>query len=98
MLTVFIDYLRTLWKVENVHIDNNVFKLHYRFTVVLLLVFSILLTSKQYFGDPIDCDVEGGRKDFMDTYCWIYGTYVVKNTLQGIFRSIVSQINTVIFY
>lgn len=80
----FLNSLKALLKVEKVHIDNNVFKLHYKVTVILLVTFSILLSSKQYFGDPIDCDVDGGRKDFMDTYCWIYGTYVVKKTLKGI--------------
>lgn len=79
----FLNSLKALLKVEKIHIDNNVFKLHYKVTVILLVVFSILLSSKQYFGDPIDCDVDGGRKDFMDTYCWIYGTYVVKKTLKG---------------
>lgn len=79
----FLKSIKSLIKVETIHIDNNVFKLHYKFTVILLVVFAILSTSKQYFGDPIDCDVDGGRKDFIDTYCWIYGTYIVKKTLAG---------------
>lgn len=80
----FLNSLKALLKVEKVHIDNNVFKLHYKVTVILLVVFSILLSSKQYFGDPIQCDIDGaGNKDFMDTYCWIYGTFIVKRTLKG---------------
>lgn len=80
----FLNSLKALLKVEKVHIDNNVFKLHYKVTVILLVVFSVLLSSKQYFGDPIQCDIDGGKnKEFMDTYCWIYGTFIVKRTLRG---------------
>lgn len=77
----FLNSFKSLIKLEKIHTDNNVFKLHYKFTVILLVICSVLLTSKQYFGDPIDCDVEGARKDVIDTYCWIYGTYTIKNTL-----------------
>lgn len=80
-----IDFLKSfkpLVKLEQIHTDNNVFKLHYKVTVILLLAFSVLLTSKQYFGDPIDCDVEE-RKEVIDTFCWISGTFTVKRTLNG---------------
>lgn len=86
-MQIMIDFLnsfKSLVKVEKIHTDNNVFKLHYKFTVILLIIFSILLTSKQYFGDPIDCDVDGSRKDVIDTYCWIYGTFIVGRSLGGI--------------
>ncbi|CAG9827683.1 unnamed protein product [Diabrotica balteata] len=72
--------IQTLIKLGTVHTDNNVFKLHYKITVMLLAGFSILLTSKQYFGEPIDCDVEQ-RKDIIDTFCWIHGTFIVEENL-----------------
>lgn len=80
----FLNSFKSLVKVEKIHTDNNVFKLHYKFTVILLIIFSILLTSKQYFGDPIDCDVDdGNRKNVIDTYCWIYGTFIIGKSLGG---------------
>ncbi|KRT81564.1 Innexin, partial [Oryctes borbonicus] len=78
----FLNSFKSLIKLEQIHTDNNIFKLHYKFTVIILIVFSILLTSKQYFGDPINCDIEYSNKDVINTYCWIYGTYIVKNTLK----------------
>lgn len=78
----FLNSFKSLIKLKQIHTDNNVFKLHYKVTVILLLAFSVLLTSKQYFGDPIDCDVEE-RKEVIDTFCWIYGTFIVKRTLNG---------------
>ncbi|CAG9824623.1 unnamed protein product [Phaedon cochleariae] len=81
----FYQSLRTLLRLEKIHADNNVFKLHYKVTVVLLLGFSILLTSKQYFGEPINCHI--GKtdisKDFIDTFCWISGTFTLKKTLNS---------------
>ncbi|KAF5284400.1 hypothetical protein FQA39_LY17075 [Lamprigera yunnana] len=76
----FLNSFKSLIKLEKIHTDNNVFKLHYRFTVIMLIVFSILITSKQYFGDPINCDVQDDRKNVIDTYCWIFGTFRVKKS------------------
>lgn len=75
-------WFKPLLKVEKVSIDNNVFRLHYKFTMIMLIIFAIILSSKQYFGDPIKCDVGIDRsKDVIETYCWIYGTYIVKRSL-----------------
>lgn len=59
-------------------IDNGVFRLHYRFTMAILLMFSILVTASQYFGDPISC-ISGDDipKPFLNTYCWIHSTFSV---------------------
>ncbi|KAF5280034.1 hypothetical protein FQR65_LT03289 [Abscondita terminalis] len=77
----FLNSFKSLIKLEKIHTDNNVFKLHYRFTVIMLIVFSILITSKQYFGDPINCDVEDDHKNVINTYCWIFGTFRLKDSL-----------------
>lgn len=70
--------LKGLLKIDGVTIDNNVFRLHYKVTVVALIAFSILVTSRQYIGDPIDCisrdDIPG---NLLDTFCWIHSTFSV---------------------
>ena len=45
-------------KFDAVCIDNNVFRLHYKVTVMILIIASVLVTSRQYIGDPIDCMVD----------------------------------------
>lgn len=45
-----IGALRGLLKIKPVHIDGMTFRLHHGPTVVLLLAFSVLITTKQYFG------------------------------------------------
>lgn len=70
-------------KLDKICIDNNVFRLHYKASFVILVVFSLLVTSKQYIGDPIDCIVDEIPQNIMDTYCWIYSTFTIPN-LKGI--------------
>ena len=54
MLDIFHGLLGFL-KFDSVCIDNNVFRLHYKATVMILVICSLLVTSRQYIGDPIDC-------------------------------------------
>uniref|UniRef100_A0A1B0AMV4 Uncharacterized protein n=1 Tax=Glossina palpalis gambiensis TaxID=67801 RepID=A0A1B0AMV4_9MUSC len=41
--------------VSHVKIDSPVFRLHTNATVILLITFSIAVTTRQYVGNPIDC-------------------------------------------
>lgn len=78
----FLNSVKSLIKLEKIHTDSHIFKLHYKFTVILLIVFSILLTSKQYFGDPIKCQLEkDDRNSVIETYCWISGTHILMSSL-----------------
>ena len=44
-------------EVNQITIDNATFKLFYKATTTLLLACSLLTSSKQFFGDPINCEV-----------------------------------------
>lgn len=76
--------VKGLLKLDAVCIDNNIFRLHYKGTVIILIAFSLLVTSRQYIGDPIDCIVDEIPLNVMDTYCWIYSTFTIPNRLTGI--------------
>lgn len=75
--------VKGLLKIDAVCIDNNIFRLHYKATVIILIAFSLLVTSRQYIGDPIDCIVDDIPLNVMDTYCWIYSTFTIPNRLTG---------------
>lgn len=75
--------VKGLLKIDAVCIDNNIFRLHYKATVIILVAFSLLVTSRQYIGDPIDCIVDEIPLNVMDTYCWIYSTFTVPNRMLG---------------
>lgn len=55
----FFSQVQGFTKLDKVWIDNNVFRLHYKATVLIFVTASLLVTSRQYIGDPIDCIVDG---------------------------------------
>lgn len=69
--------LAKFFRFDSTKIDNNVFRLHYKLTVMVFTAAGILVTSGQYIGDPIDCMVEGVPGGMMDTYCWIHSTFSI---------------------
>lgn len=70
--------LRSLLKISRIHTDGNIFRLHYSLTVIILMAFCIIITTKQYVGDPIDClRADGVDKSIINTYCWIHTTYSI---------------------
>ena len=44
-------------EVNQITIDNATFKLFYKATTTFLLACSLVTSSKQFFGDPINCEV-----------------------------------------
>jgi len=75
--------VKGLIKLDTICIDNNIFRLHYKATFIVLVISSLLVTSRQYIGDPIDCIVEEIPQNVMDTYCWIHSTYSVSDKVGG---------------
>jgi len=82
MLGVFSG-IKDFLKFDAVWIDNYVFRLHYKATLIVFVVSSLLVTSRQYIGDPIDCIVDGVPGGIMDTYCWIHSTYSIPSRWTG---------------
>lgn len=73
--------LRGFIKIDQVVTDSFVFRLHHKFTVAILIGASLLVTSRQYFGDPIDCiSRDDIPPNLLDTYCWIHATFSVVNS------------------
>lgn len=80
----FFDNVKGFLKLDHVWIDNTVFRLHYKATVVVFVVASLMCTARQYFGDPIDCMVDGVPGGIMDTYCWIHSTFSIPTRWTGV--------------
>jgi hypothetical protein len=55
----FLGGFKSLVQFKRSLIDNTTFRLDYQYTFAILCICSILTTAKQYFGDPIDCIVDG---------------------------------------
>jgi len=70
-------------KWDIVNIDNHVFRLHYRGTVIVFLAAISLITSGQFIGNPINCMSDSMSSGIMDSYCWLHSTYSINSRYSG---------------
>lgn len=78
MLNTFSSVRQYLkFDLTRVVIDNIVFKLHYRWTFVILLVATLLITSRQYIGEHIQCLSDGVVSPVINTFCFFTPTFTV---------------------
>jgi len=82
MLDLFSNFVGLL-KLDRVNIDNNVFRLHYKVSVLILGVATMLNGARQYIGDPIDCMAEDIPGGLLDIYCWIHTTFTIPERWTG---------------
>ncbi|KAJ8931588.1 hypothetical protein NQ314_015475 [Rhamnusium bicolor] len=71
-------------KPQTYNIDNWIFKLHYKATVLIFLVSTLLVCSRQYIGEHIRCIADGGVPDHvMNTFCFFTSTFTVVKHLDA---------------
>ena len=56
LLGAFGKAIGSFLELKQVSIDNWCFKLFYKVTTSLLVICSVLVTFRQFFGEPIQCD------------------------------------------
>jgi innexin len=80
MLNAFSSLFK-FFELSLVETDNFVFRLHYRCTATILLAFTLIVTSFEYIGDPIECiaNLKTIPAKTVDLYCWTYSTYSIFN-------------------
>lgn len=85
MLDKFVVPLRKILKLKNITISNSAFKIQTKITVIMLITFALAISSKQYFGEPIDCKTSNENQDkkFINAFCWIMGTYTDSRHYNG---------------
>lgn len=80
--------LKEYFKLQEVQIDNAVFRLHNVFTTVLLLTCSLVITATQYVGNPISCIVSGIPTHVVNTFCWISSTFTMPDAFRRQVRGV----------
>ena len=78
MLKVFGVLAASFKQHTTPRVDNAIFRLHYRATTVLLLASCILVCTRQFIGNPIQCITDGKIPGHViNTYCFIMSTFTV---------------------
>merc|ERR1719369_1237473 len=86
----FFEPLKKLTNFEKIAIDNYVFRLHYKVTVIIFILFTFMVTAKQYFGEPINCLAEGVPANIVNVHCWVHGTFTIRELSGSLHKMAVS--------
>ena len=75
----FLDFLTKFQVNTYVGIEDFSDKFHFHFTVIVLLLSTLVVTIKQYVLKPISCymptDIGGSNLlNYLENYCWVQGT------------------------
>jgi len=74
-------------EINSISIDNWGFKLFYKWSTTLLVFCSVLVTARQFFGAPIQCDAGAARggieQNVLESYCWMYSTFNIPPEYKG---------------
>uniref|UniRef100_T1ICS8 Innexin n=1 Tax=Rhodnius prolixus TaxID=13249 RepID=T1ICS8_RHOPR len=62
---------------KNIYTDNFVFRLHYRITFWFLLACAVLVGSREFIREHINCISNGYLAHVIDTYCFFSTTFTV---------------------
>merc|ERR1711963_1130950 len=61
--------------------------MYYKVTTLLIVLCTVLVTSRQFFGTPIQCDAgtasSGVRDEVLESYCWMYAHFKIPVEYQG---------------
>ncbi|XP_059095142.1 innexin inx2-like isoform X1 [Tigriopus californicus] len=72
--------------VGEISIDNLTFKLYYKWTVTMFIVSSVLVSTSQFFGEPIQCETaeDSVDDDVLNAFCWMYSSFDIPPNFEGI--------------
>lgn len=61
--------------------DDFIDRLNHKYTVILLVIFTVIVSTNQYVGNPIECwcptDFTDNRVSYTNFVCWVSNTYYI---------------------
>lgn len=81
MVWQFVDVFKRVFTSNRIQDDDFSDRLSHRYTVAVLILFTILVGSSQFVGSPIACwapaQFTGSMVQYANYICWIASTYFV---------------------
>jgi len=90
-------FKNSIWfgKTKSLKIDSIAFTAFCQITPSLLVLESVMVSARQFFGHPIKCDTGGSagfvNEDVLESYCWMYANFRIPADYQGPCSSSLSQ-------
>ncbi|OWF49230.1 innexin unc-9-like [Mizuhopecten yessoensis] len=67
--------------LKSVYDDDFIDRLSHYYTVIILIIFTVIVSTNQYVGDPIECwcpaDFTENRVEYTNFVCWVSNTYYI---------------------
>lgn len=76
---VFGDFSKKvrIWPKKDCVTDNIIFRLHYRFTFIFLMGCMVIVSSRQFIKEHINCISDGSVAAVINTFCFFSATFTV---------------------
>ena len=74
MASHILSDLVSYFTLDEINIENWVFKLYYKVSTVLCMMGTLVGVAQTYFGKPISCDFNGNFQEVASDYCWMHGS------------------------
>lgn len=84
-----MDFIKLTEIISTSHLrtyrDDDLFidRMSHRYSVVIFTTFAVLVTTKAYIGDPIDCwappEFKASYERYAETLCFVNGTYFISS-------------------
>ena len=74
MASHILSDLVSYFTLDEINIDNWVFKLFYKVSTILCMVGASIGVAQSYFGKPISCQFSTIDQELANDYCWMHGS------------------------
>ena len=74
MASHILSDLVAYFTLDEINIDNWVFKLFYKVSTIICMVGAMVGVAQTYFGKPISCQFSTIDQELANDYCWMHGS------------------------
>ena len=74
MASHILSDLVSYFTLDEINIDNWVFKLFYKVSTILCMLGASIGVAQSYFGKPISCQFTTIDQELANDYCWMHGS------------------------